>query len=82
MEQITVKAKRWGNSLGIILPRILVEKERIKEGSEVVIQVRTSKGTTGGDLMELSRKLGIDRNLKGIDTQKAIKNANEALWPE
>lgn len=34
------KVKRWGNSLGIVLPKALVEEEGLKEGEEVEVTVR------------------------------------------
>ena len=34
------KVKRWGNSLGVILPKTLVEEEGLKEGEEVEVIVR------------------------------------------
>ena len=34
------KIKCWGNSLGIVLPKALVQEEGLKEGEEVEITVR------------------------------------------
>ncbi len=34
------KIKCWGNSLGIVLPKGMVEEEGLKEGEEVEITVR------------------------------------------
>ena len=82
MEQITVKAKKWGNSLGIILPSVLVERERINEGTDLVIQVMPQRGMTGGDLMVLSKKLGLDKKLKKLDTQKAMREIDKEFWSE
>lgn len=36
---IEVKVKRWGNSMGVILPRGFIEKEKLKENDKVVIEV-------------------------------------------
>jgi antitoxin component of MazEF toxin-antitoxin module len=33
------KVKCWGNSLGVILPKALVDQEELKEGEEVEITV-------------------------------------------
>ena len=33
MEQINVKAKKWGNSIGIVLPKYIVDKENIDNGT-------------------------------------------------
>ncbi len=34
------KIKCWGNSLGVILPKTLVDEEGLKEGEEVEVTVR------------------------------------------
>ena len=34
------KVKCWGNSLGIVLPKALVDEEELKEGEEVEVTVR------------------------------------------
>jgi len=34
------KVKRWGNSLGVVLPKTLVEEEGLREGEEVEVTVR------------------------------------------
>ena len=32
-------AKKWGSSIGVILPKEMVEKQGIKEGDEIIINV-------------------------------------------
>jgi antitoxin component of MazEF toxin-antitoxin module len=34
------KVRCWGNSLGIVLPKTLVDAEELKEGEEVEVTVR------------------------------------------
>jgi antitoxin component of MazEF toxin-antitoxin module len=34
-----IKVRCWGNSLGIVLPKALVDEEELKEGEEVEITV-------------------------------------------
>lgn len=82
MEQINVKAKKWGNSIGVILPKGIVEKENINEGTDLVINVHSKKSMTVGDLMNLSGKLGLSRKLRNVDTQKALKKVDEDFWSE
>ncbi|HIG94133.1 MAG: hypothetical protein QT05_C0048G0050 [archaeon GW2011_AR13] len=36
---IKVKVKKWGNSIGIILPKELVKKEDLKENDEIRINL-------------------------------------------
>ena len=36
---IEVVVKKWGNSVGVILPKELVERESIKENEKVLLEV-------------------------------------------
>ncbi len=36
---IEVKTKKWGNSIGIILPAILVERLKLKPEQKIIIEV-------------------------------------------
>jgi antitoxin component of MazEF toxin-antitoxin module len=61
---IKTKAKRWGNSLGLLIPNEVVKQEKIKENQSLDILI-LHKGKT------LEKLFG---SLKGwkIDTQKAL----------
>lgn len=39
METVVAKARKWGNSIGVILPKDVVEKVGIRDGSEVELLV-------------------------------------------
>ena len=41
--EIQVKTRKWGNSLGVILPKEFVQKEDIKENQEIRM-IATKKG--------------------------------------
>jgi len=36
---IQVRVKRWGSSMGIILPKIVVEKENLRENDKIFVNV-------------------------------------------
>lgn len=36
---VEVVVKRWGNSMGVVLPKEVVEKEDLKENQRVLIEV-------------------------------------------
>jgi antitoxin component of MazEF toxin-antitoxin module len=38
--EVKTTAKRWGSSIGIILPKAIVEANRIRENDEVLIEVK------------------------------------------
>jgi len=46
--EIKTKARRWGNSIALILPKILVEAGKIKENDELTIEIK--KRSLAGDL--------------------------------
>jgi len=39
METVKAKARRWGNSIGLVIPSDIVEKENIRPGKEVEILI-------------------------------------------
>jgi len=39
--EIKTIAKKWGSSIGIIIPKEVVDAKRIKENDEIVIEVKT-----------------------------------------
>jgi len=38
--EIKAIAKRWGSSIGIVLPKSIVEENKIRENEEVIIEVK------------------------------------------
>ena len=65
------KPRKWGNSLGIIIPKEVVDAEGIKEGKEIVVNIRKNK-------VNLSNLFG---KLKGydLDAQK-MKDESRKIW--
>jgi len=49
--ELKTRARRWGNSLAIILPKILVESKDIRENEEVIIEIKEK--TTAPELFGL-----------------------------
>ncbi|MEK6889327.1 MAG: AbrB/MazE/SpoVT family DNA-binding domain-containing protein [Nanoarchaeota archaeon] len=56
MDEVVTKLKKWGNSYGVLLPIKIVNEQKLKENSEVVISVKPHKTLTVGELMELAKK--------------------------
>lgn len=48
--EIVTKTKRWGSSLGIIIPKNIVREEKLQEGQEVKIDILSRKKTIGTDI--------------------------------
>ena len=38
--EIKAIAKRWGSSIGIVLPKSIVEENKIRENEEVIIEIK------------------------------------------
>lgn len=43
MIEARLKIKKWGNSLGVILPSDIVKKKKLKEGSTIEVLVSEGK---------------------------------------
>ncbi len=39
--EIITKPRKWGNSLAIILPKVIVDANRIEENKEITIELKT-----------------------------------------
>ncbi len=48
--EIETITKRWGSSLGLIIPRAIVREERIQEGQKIRVNILSKKKTTGADI--------------------------------
>ncbi len=78
MEQIKTKLKKWGNSFGVIIPIDVVNKQGLKENSEVSVMIEPSNRMTVGNVLDLAKKFKLKK--KG-DTQKILDEIDEELWP-
>lgn len=38
--EIELITKRWGSSLGVVLPKIVVEKEHIRENEMIIVEIK------------------------------------------
>lgn len=38
--QIKAIARRWGNSIAVVIPKEIIDRERIKEDEEIIIEVK------------------------------------------
>lgn len=71
MEGMKTKVRRWGRSLGIVIPRDVAEKEKIKANDSVEILIRKKSDA-------LKETFG---SLKfGKSTKKMLDQTDEELW--
>ncbi len=77
MNEIKTTAKKWGSSIGIIIPKEIVEKEKIKEGEKLDILIRKRvdlKKTKEAwrDMQKLSKE--ISKKWKGPSVVEEIRD--------
>ncbi len=68
---VETKVRRWGNSMGVILPKILIEEKHIKENDTILIEVIKEA--------DLSDIFGSLKGKKKISGQK-FKNMAREGW--
>ncbi len=71
MATVTVVAKKWGNSIGVIIPKDIVEAVGIKPEQSLNIEVKQMKNS----LAELFGKFKTDK-----PTQQIKNELKKELW--
>lgn len=62
-----VNVRKWGNSMGIVLPKELLEEKGIKENDKIVIEVSKKA--------DLSRLFGsLKRNMSGQEFKDMVRS--------
>ena len=74
MERANVRIKKWGNSLGVILPSNIIKNKGLKEGSELEISINLRSKTKVGDIFGL-----IKGKLKK-STEEIMKEVDKEFW--
>ena len=72
MIEINTKLRKWGNSLGIVIPFSVFEKRKLKEGDEITIFIKNEDDTL------LKEMFGSFKFKKSTD--KLMKEVNEELY--
>lgn len=71
METKDIKVRKWGNSFGIIIPKDIVERQDIKEGITVRINIQAKNRTKAKDIF------GILKGKIKKDTKNLLKEVNK-----
>ena len=69
MITINAKTKKWGNSIGIILPKSITEKQHIKPEQEIILHIEDQKTSKVKDFFGI--------NKRKIDTVKALRDIDK-----
>ena len=67
---ISTKLRKWGNSIGIVIPNEILKEKNLREGEEVIIEVNKKN--------KIKQLFGSLKTLK-IDSQK-IKDELRKDW--
>lgn len=62
--ETTTKPRKWGNSLGITIPKEIVEKENITTKDELVVNIRKKRNNE--DIKKLFGKFKFKQNTQSI----------------
>lgn len=73
MVEIKVKTRKWGNSIGIIIPKEVVKREKLKSGQEITILILKDSGI-------LKRTFGSMRNRIKEPTQRIMDELDRELY--
>ena len=65
---IKVKTKKWGNSIGVIIPKEFIRQQNIKPDQEVTILISPKHITTGRDIWgTLKFKKSTEQLMREVD---------------
>lgn len=83
MEVIKATAKKWGSSIGIIIPKDIVEKEKIKEGQDIEIFLKKpidkkKMEQVKNDWNKLTKE--VSKKWKGPSTVEEIRDQRTKKW--
>lgn len=82
MIQINAKTRRWGNSIGVVIPDNVVKDQGIKEDEEVIMAITTKKKTTVGDIFKMVEKHPLPKRKDKRTTQEILDEIDRDLEPE
>lgn len=70
MMELKAKTKKWGNSIGILIPKEAIRKENIKPDQEVTVLISAKPITKGKDIWgTLKFKESTEELMRQIDKE-------------
>ena len=68
MMEIKAKTRKWGNSIGVLIPKEVVKIENIKPNQEITIMIRNKPITKGKDIWgTLKLNKTVDQLMREVD---------------
>jgi len=78
--EVKAIAKKWGSSIGIIIPKEVVDAKRIKENDKITIEIKTRP--LAGEMFGMLKGWRIDAQKVKDDIRKEEKMAEERKWKQ
>lgn len=75
--EVTAKPKKWGNSIGVIIPKEIVKKKRITIKDELVLRIEKKKDK---EKLKLMREGYLEMKEELKKTNKEWEKA-DSRWP-
>ena len=70
MMEIKAKTKKWGNSIGVLIPKEVIRRENIKPEQEIILTINKKPITKGKDIWgTLKFKESTEKLMRGIDKE-------------
>jgi len=70
MIEIKTKLRRWGNSLGVVVPQQVIEKENSQEGDEVILLFKKNDDNLLKNIFGTFKfKKPVDEIMKEVDKE-------------
>lgn len=70
MMEIKAKTKKWGNSIGVLIPKEVVKEENIRPEQEITIIINAKPLTRGRDIFgKFKFKESTDKLMREIDRE-------------
>ncbi len=70
MMEVKTKTKKWGNSIGVIIPKEIIKQENIKPNQEVTVTINVRPITTVRDIFgKMKFKKSTDKLMREIDKE-------------
>ena len=82
MKQIIARTRKWGNSVGVVIPNNILKEQGIKDGQEIIITITSRGKTTVGDIFEMLKKHSLPEKKDKRSTQEILDEIDKELEPE
>ena len=77
--EVQTTTKKWGSSLGIIIPKKIVIAERIQEGQKISFDILSKKKTTVGEIFKMVEKHPLPKTKDKRGTQEVLDEIDKEL---